>query len=250
LVGTNGAGKSSLMKMLLRNLVTYTGTITIDGQNIKEISINALRENVSIAMPKTTIFNESLLFNITCGKAIEEEKLSEIIKRCCLGFLLKQNSDPSMIILGKYGIKLSSGQEQLVGLARLIARNPKIVIYDEAFAQLDNETFTKIVPFLDQFNKNKTVFWIDHNLHNIEHANEIIVIDSGRIIEKGNHEELLGIANSTYKKMWLYQNQKKNLSTLLSSNNFLSQSQEKKSQNLHKNDVSMSYFLSPTYRTN
>ena len=209
IVGSNGSGKSTLVKLLLKTFIPESGSIFIDNINIMDITLNSCKRGIAIAPQKPIIFNDTLAFNITCGRNINKEHLLEIIKLCGLTELISDYSDVSQVILGNYGIKLSGGQQQLISLARILVKNSKIIIYDEAFSQVDNKTFNHIAPVINAFNKNRTVIWISHELDQIKHADKISVLKNGKIIEQGTHRQLLE-KKSVYSKLWGMKNLREN----------------------------------------
>ena len=203
LVGTSGAGKTTLVKLLLRFYDLQKGKILIDGQDIAKITQESLRDNVSLVPQDPVLFHRSLLENIRYGKfgatdqeVIEAAKLAhcdEFINKLKLGY---------KTFVGERGIKLSGGERQRVAIARAILRNAPILILDEATSSLDSESERYIQDSLDQLMKDKTVIVIAHRLSTIKKVDRIVVIDQKKIVENGEHKDLIKIKEGIYKKLW------------------------------------------------
>ncbi len=203
LIGPSGAGKSTIVRLLLRLYDPTDGGIYIDGQNIKEVTQESLRENISLVPQDPVLFHRTLKENIRYGRrdATDEEVLEagrlahcdEFIKGLPLGY---------NTFVGERGIKLSGGERQRVAIARAILKNAPILILDEATSSLDSESESLIQDALDILMKNKTVIVIAHRLSTIRKMDRIVVIDNGAISEEGSHDELLKKDASLYKKLW------------------------------------------------
>ena len=201
LVGFSGSGKSTILSLLLNFFDTYKGDILIDGQNTKEHSLFSLRENISLVTQETMLFNESIKANIKYGKLSSTD---EQIENAVLLSGIKEFTDklPNNIetIVGESGIKVSGGQRQRIAIARAIIKNSPILLLDEATSSLDNITENKIQESIKKLMKNKTSLIVAHRLSTIEDSDLIYVLDRGKIIDCGSHQELLSNC-SLYKEL-------------------------------------------------
>jgi ATP-binding cassette subfamily B protein len=203
LVGSSGAGKTTLIKLLLRMHDISSGQILIDGQGISKVNQESLRDSVSLVPQDPILFHRSLMENIRYGKfeATDEEVMAaaklahcdEFISRLKLGY---------KTFVGERGIKLSGGERQRVAIARAILRNAPILVLDEATSSLDSESEKFIHDSLDHLMKDKTVIVIAHRLSTIKKVDRIVVIDQKKIAEDGVHENLIKIKEGIYKKLW------------------------------------------------
>ena len=205
LVGPSGSGKTTLVRLLLRLYDTLGGKILIDNKNIKEVTLESLRNNISLVPQDPILFHRTIIENIRYGKddATNEEVLTAAKLAHCDEFVnnLPQKYDT---YVGERGIKLSGGERQRVAIARAILKNAPILILDEATSSLDSRSEAFIQDALDVLMKDKTVMVIAHRLSTIRKMNRIIVLEKGSIKESGTHDEL--IADDTlYKKLWTLQ---------------------------------------------
>ena len=189
--------------MLLRFYENYTGTINIDQNDIKSLSLFDLRENISLITQETLLFNESIANNIRYGNfSSSDEKIQEIAEISGVSKFANQLPKKLNTIVGESGIKLSGGQRQRIAIARALVKDSPILIMDEATSSLDNLTEKEIQIALDELMKNKTTIIIAHRLSTIQNADVIFTIEKGSIENKGNHEYL--IKNSlVYQKLQL-----------------------------------------------
>ena len=192
LVGPTGAGKTTLVNLLPAFYEIGSGRITIDGQDVRDVSLSSLREQISIVSQEPFLFNGSIRENILYGKleAREEEMLAARRAANCHEFIsrLPQGYDTRV---GERGVKLSVGEKQRVSIARALLKNSPILILDEATASVDTATERLIQEALERLMANRTSFVIAHRLSTIRRASQILVIQQGRIIERGTHEDLL-----------------------------------------------------------
>lgn len=203
LIGPSGAGKTTFVKLLLRFYSPASGKILIDGQDISEATQESLRKNISMVPQDPILFHRTLTENITYGKrgsskeeverAAELAHCTEFIKELPLGF---------DTYVGERGIKLSGGERQRVAIARAILKNAPILVLDEATSSLDSNSEMLIQDALNNLMRGRTTIVIAHRLSTIKKMDRIIVIDGGKIIEQGSHNELLQNDNSLYKKLW------------------------------------------------
>lgn len=201
-VGASGAGKSTLARLLYRFFDTQTGAIEIDGQNIKSVTQASLRSAVGIVPQDTVLFNDTIRYNIRYGNpnasdeaveaAAKTASIHDFIASLPLGYETR---------VGERGLKLSGGEKQRVAIARTILKDPPILVLDEATSALDIKTEREIQAALLEVAKNRTTLVIAHRLSTIVNADEILVLDAGRIIEQGTHNELVA-AKGSYAEMW------------------------------------------------
>jgi len=203
LVGTSGSGKTTLIKLLLRLYDLKKGRILIDGQDISRVTIQSLREAVSLVPQDPILFHRSLLENIRYGRpeAADEEVIEASKLAHCDEFISKLELGYQTFV-GERGIKLSGGERQRVAIARAILRNAPILVLDEATSSLDSESERYIQDSLDKLMKDKTVIVIAHRLSTIKKVDRIVVINEKKIVEDGKHASLIKIKNGIYKKLW------------------------------------------------
>ncbi len=204
LVGLSGAGKSSLISLLLRYFKVNGGQVLIDGQDISQSSTDSIRENISVIPQDILLFHRSILENIRYGnlKASKQEVIEAAIMANIHDYILSLPEQYESMV-GERGIKLSGGQRQRIAIARAILKNAPILVLDEATSSLDTETEQLIQSSLNTLleNSTTTVIAIAHRLSTIKHMDRIIVLENGKIVEQGTHEELLR-NQDRYKKLW------------------------------------------------
>ena len=205
LVWLSGSGKSTVLSLLLYFFDSYEGEIFIDNQNIKDFSIHSVRENLGLVTQETMLFNDTIHKNISYGnfeaKDSDIENASKLAGVKEFADILPKKLDT---IVGESGIKVSGGQRQRIAIARAIVKNAPILLLDEATSSLDNITENKIQESLKKVMQEKTSLIVAHRLSTIEDSDLIYVLDKGKIINSGNHDELLKIS-SLYKKLHLKQ---------------------------------------------
>jgi ABC-type multidrug transport system fused ATPase/permease subunit len=205
LVGPSGAGKSTVTKLLLRFFDIGGGSITIDGQNISEVTQATLRDAVSYVPQEPVLFHRSLMENIRYGRrdATDEEVFEAAKKAHCHEFIsgLPENYGT---YVGERGVKLSGGERQRVAIARAILKNSPILILDEATSSLDSESEAYIQDALEVLMKGKTVVVIAHRLSTIMKMDRILVVEGGKVVAEGTHQELLE-HRGLYQKLWSIQ---------------------------------------------
>lgn len=208
LVGHSGAGKSSLINLLLRYFENDQGQILIDGQDINEVTQDSLRENIAVIPQDTLLFHRSLQQNIQYGKAdASDAEVIEASKKAHIHEFIETLPQKYDTFVGERGIKLSGGQRQRVAIARAILKDAPILILDEATASLDSQTEKLIQESLNFLieDKRKTVIAIAHRLSTLKHMDRIIVLEKGKIVEEGNHNTLVANDKSLYKQLWKLQ---------------------------------------------
>jgi ABC-type transport system involved in Fe-S cluster assembly fused permease/ATPase subunit len=206
-VGSSGAGKSTLSRLLFRFYDVQQGRILVNGQDIRGVTQTSLRAAIGIVPQDTVLFNDTIYYNIAYGKpgATRDEIMAAAQAAHIHGFIesLPQGYD-SMV--GERGLKLSGGEKQRVAIARAILKNPAILIFDEATSALDSKSEQAIQAELRAIAQNRTTLVIAHRLSTIVDADQILVMDQGRIVERGTHRELLA-QNRLYAQMWNLQKQ-------------------------------------------
>jgi len=201
LVGSSGAGKSTLADLVPRFHDVSAGQLLIDGKNIKDYSLNSLRQHISIVTQEPILFNDTIAANIALGKpdaTMEEIKEAARIANAYDFIVKKEQGFDTMI--GDRGSKLSGGERQRLTIARAVLKNPPILILDEATSALDTESEKLVQDAINNMMQHRTSIVIAHRLSTIRHADEIIVLQKGNIVERGNHEALLA-QNGYYKKL-------------------------------------------------
>ncbi len=202
LVGFSGSGKSTFVNLILRLFEAQTGAISIDGQNILDVTQDSLRENVSMIPQDPQLFHRSLMENIRYGRldATDAEVIEAAKKAHAHEFILQTGMRYESLV-GERGVKLSGGQRQRIAIARAILKDAPILILDEATSSLDSVTEKKIQLGMDNLMKGRTVVVVAHRLSTISHMDRILVFDHGRIIEDGSHRQLLQ-ADGHYAHLW------------------------------------------------
>jgi len=202
LVGPSGGGKSTLVNLIPRFYDPSSGNITIDGVDLKDLSIKELREKIGFVTQETLLFNDTVRGNISYGhKDIDEEQLVRVAKAANAHMFIKEFPLGYDTMIGERGLKISGGQRQRIAIARAVYKNPPILIFDEATSQLDTESEKLVQDAINNLMQGRTVIVIAHRLSTIKHSDKIIVIDKGRIVGTGRHEELLS-ANPLYKRLY------------------------------------------------
>lgn len=202
LVGHSGCGKSTLVKLLYRLYDVLNGEILIDGKNIKEIKQESLRSEMSMVPQECILFDDTLYNNIAFSRpSATREEVMEAMRFAQLDEFVKYLPDKENTLVGERGIKLSGGEKQRVSIARAVLANKKILILDEATSSLDSETEHEIQRELETLMKGRTSVVIAHRLSTIMSANKIIVMENGKIVQIGNHSQLIK-KKGPYKKLW------------------------------------------------
>jgi ABC-type multidrug transport system fused ATPase/permease subunit len=201
LVGASGAGKSTLADLLPRFYDVSEGEILIDGLNIKDLRLNNLRNMMGIVTQEAVLFNDTIYNNIVFGlENITEQQVIAAAKAANAHEFIESAEEKYQTNIGDRGNKLSGGQRQRLTIARALLRNPEILILDEATSALDSESEKLVQSALAELMKNRTAIVIAHRLSTVQHADEIIVMKQGEIIERGTHESLL-VLNGEYRKL-------------------------------------------------
>ena len=204
-VGTSGAGKSTLSRLLFRFFDVTQGRILIDGQDIRQVTQASLRGRIGMVPQDTVLFNDTLYHNIAYGRVdASREEVLEAARAAHLDRFIASLPDGYDTLVGERGLKLSGGEKQRVAIARAILKNPPILVFDEATSSLDSATEQGIQQELARISENRTTLVIAHRLSTVVDADEILVLDGGCIVERGNHAGLLA-RDGRYAAMWRLQ---------------------------------------------
>ncbi len=204
-VGASGAGKSTLSRLLFRFYDVSSGRILIDGQDIRDVTQTSLRAAIGIVPQDTVLFNDTLYYNIAYGRpGCSREEIIQAAKHAHIHDFIESLPEKYESTVGERGLKLSGGEKQRVAIARAILKNPRILIFDEATSALDSKSEKAIQAELREISENRTTLVIAHRLSTIVDADQILVLDHGRIVESGTHQSLLD-QNGVYAHMWSLQ---------------------------------------------
>lgn len=205
IVGASGAGKSTLVKLLFRFYDTRSGRILIDGQDIRKVSQQSLRERLGIVPQDTVLFNDTLLENIRYGNPdASEADIEQAIRTAHLDSFIAQLPEKGETRVGERGLKLSGGEKQRVAIARAVLKNPPVLLFDEATSSLDSGAERAIMEALSELASGHTTIMIAHRLSTITDAGNILVLKQGELAEQGTHQELL-MQQGEYARLWTLQ---------------------------------------------
>jgi ATP-binding cassette, subfamily B, heavy metal transporter len=201
-VGHSGSGKSTLARLLFRFYDVNAGAIKIDEQDIRQVSQTSLRNAIGIVPQDTVLFNDSIAYNIRYGRPdASEEDIIAVAKAAYIHEFILSLPEGYETPVGERGLKLSGGEKQRVAIARTLLKNPAILIFDEATSALDSRAEQAIQAQLKDIARDRTTLVIAHRLSTIADAHQILVMDHGRIVERGTHNELLALQGA-YAQMW------------------------------------------------
>ena len=208
LVGHSGSGKSTILNLIPRFYQPDDGDLLIDNQSIYDAKISSLRENISLVSQETTLFDDTIKNNIKYAKEnVTDEEIFEVAKLSNAHDFIEKLPNKYETIIGENGVRLSGGEKQRISIARAMIKKSQIILLDEATSSLDSETEKKIQDALKILTENKTTIVIAHRLSTILNSNNIYLIDSGKVIDSGKHEDLL-IKSKLYKNFYEKQIQK------------------------------------------
>ncbi|WP_375271015.1 ABCB family ABC transporter ATP-binding protein/permease [Sphingomonas sp.] len=201
-VGPSGAGKSTLARLMYRFYDLTGGRITIDGQDIAQVTQASLRAAIGIVPQDTVLFNDTIGYNIAYGRAdATQAEIEGAAKGAAIAGFIERQPDGYATRVGERGLKLSGGEKQRVAIARTLLKNPPVLILDEATSALDSRTEAEIMDTLEAIERGRTTIVIAHRLSTIVHADQIVVLEAGQIVERGTHAELLR-RGGLYAEMW------------------------------------------------
>ena len=202
LVGPSGSGKSTIADIIPRFYDATSGEITIDGNNIKNISLSSLRNNMGIVTQEVILFNDSIRNNISYAQGDKSDALVKEAARAANALDFIENTPNGFeTVVGERGVKLSGGQKQRIAIARALLKNPSILILDEATSALDTESEKKVQTAIESLMKDRTALVIAHRLSTVQKADKIIVIENGKVVETGSHETLFE-KNGIYRRLY------------------------------------------------
>ena len=204
LVGPSGGGKTTLCNLIPRFYDINEGKITLDGVDIRDITLDSLRRNIGIVSQNVFLFDGTVRENIAYGEEVDESLLIEAAKRANIHDFVMTLEHGYDTEVGERGVKLSGGQKQRIAIARVFLKNPKLLILDEATSALDNATEMQIQASLEELSQGRTVIVVAHRLSTVKGADEIVVIDNRGVVERGTHDELIALGGE-YNKLYQYQ---------------------------------------------
>ena len=202
IVGPSGSGKSTIGRLLFRFYDVSVGAVLIDGQDISDVSQNSLHNAIGVVPQDTVLFNDTIYYNIAYGRdAATRAEIEQAAKAAQIHDFVQSLPNGYDTMVGERGLKLSGGEKQRVGIARSLLKNPPILLLDEATSALDTQTEHEIQESLIQMGQGRTVMIIAHRLSTVVHADRIVVLEQGQIVESGSHDELLA-QEGRYSHLW------------------------------------------------
>jgi len=203
LVGNSGGGKTTIVNLISRFYDIKSGSIMIDGIDIRDYTLQSLRQNIAVVFQDNFLFSGTIRDNILVGNEnATDEQINQAVKMAYLDEFISTLKEGLNTQIGERGILLSGGQKQRVAIARAFLKDAPIVILDEATSALDNKSESVVQKAIDNLMKDKTVFVIAHRLSTIKNADKIAVINNGELVELGKHEELVQLENGQYKALY------------------------------------------------
>lgn len=202
IVGSSGSGKSTIGRLLFRFYDVNSGSLQIDGQDLRDVTQTSLHEQVGVVPQDTVLFNDTVHYNIAYGRpTASDDEIFAVAKAAKIHDFILSLPDGYQTTVGERGLKLSGGEKQRVGIARTLLKNPPILLLDEATSALDTQTEMEIQAELKTMAKGRTVIMIAHRLSTIAHADQIVVLEDGIIVERGTHDVLLAV-DGRYSHLW------------------------------------------------
>jgi ATP-binding cassette subfamily B protein len=208
-VGTSGSGKSTLARLLFRFYDVNRGRITIDGQDLREVTQSSVRAALGVVPQDTVLFNDTIYYNVSYGRpSATRPEIENAARVAHIADFIARLPDGWETMVGERGLKLSGGEKQRVSIARTVLKDPPILVFDEATSALDSHTEKSIQAELAEISRDRTTLVIAHRLSTIVDADEILVLDHGVIVERGSFRELLN-ANGRFAEMWRLQQEER-----------------------------------------
>ena len=209
IVGPSGSGKSTIGRLLFRFYDVSAGALCIDGQNVKDVTQLSLHKAIGVVPQDTVLFNDTIFYNIAYGReGASHAEIEQAAKDAQIHDFIQSLPQGYDTLVGERGLKLSGGEKQRVGIARTLLKNPPILLLDEATSALDSETEHEIQDALDRAGRGRTVLMIAHRLSTVAKADSIIVLEEGKVVERGDHETLLA-RKGRYHALWTLQQSEK-----------------------------------------
>jgi len=209
IVGPSGSGKSTIGRLLFRFYDVSSGALSIDGQDVRDVTQLSLHQSIGVVPQDTVLFNDTILYNIAYGReGASRAEIEEAAKDAQIHDFIQSLPQGYDTLVGERGLKLSGGEKQRVGIARTLLKNPPILLLDEATSALDSETEHEIQDALDRAGQGRTVLMIAHRLSTVAQADTIIVLEEGQIVERGDHNTLLA-RKGRYHALWTLQQSEK-----------------------------------------
>jgi len=201
-VGPTGSGKSTLARLLFRFYEVQAGRVLIDGQDVREVTQASLRAAIGIVPQDTVLFNDTIEYNIAYGRpGASKDEIVAAARAAHIHDFVSRLPDGYQTMVGERGLKLSGGEKQRVAIARTLLKRPAILVFDEATSALDSKTERVIQAELEAIAAGRTTLVIAHRLSTIVNADQIVVLDGGRVVERGTHAQLLA-AGGAYARLW------------------------------------------------
>ncbi|HEX5476971.1 MAG TPA: ATP-binding cassette domain-containing protein, partial [Burkholderiales bacterium] len=214
-VGHSGSGKSTIARLLYRFYDSVGGRIEINGVDLRDLKQSSLRAAIGIVPQDTVLFNDSILYNIRYGRTeASDAEVMEAARAAHIHDFIQTLPRKYETAVGERGLKLSGGEKQRVAIARALLKNPRILIFDEATSALDSRSEKAIQAELERISQGRTTLVIAHRLSTVMDADQILVLNRGRIVERGTHTQLLDLQGE-YAKMWALQQQERQAEALL-----------------------------------
>ena len=206
IVGASGSGKSTLLRLLYRFYDPDSGRILIDGQELRDVRVDSVRAAIGVVPQDTILFNDSILYNIAYGRpSASKEEVIEAAKLARIHDSIMRMSEGYDSVVGERGLKLSGGEKQRVSIARMILKRPSIVLNDEATSALDSTTESELLANMKEVSAGRTSIFIAHRLATVVDSDWILVLEGGKVVESGTHEQLLNQEGSRYSQLWAMQ---------------------------------------------
>ena len=190
-VGPNGSGKTTLLSLVPRLFDPDAGRVLVDGTDIARVALGSLREQIGVVTQETVLFRRTVRDNIAYGLTVPDEKIMDAVRRARAEDIVARLPQGLDTVLAEGGLSLSGGQRQRLAIARAILRDPSILILDEATSMIDAESEARIADALTEFSRGRTCLVVAHRLSTVVHADRIVVMDEGRVVDAGRHDELL-----------------------------------------------------------